>query len=360
MCPDTGVTHVPGPDHGAAYDRSGATTRTDEQGRYGFLGLEPGSYSLSLRVQAGRRKIAHGLAVAAGERHEKDFVLAWPRQGGAIRGVVRSQSGTYSVPLPLTMMTDGITTQGDGYSLQTEVKWTEVDGQQVGSFVFDAVPPGEYIMRLWAPEEEDWEPRTFRVNPPQSGITFVLRDVAKSVPVSARVMDATTGKELASYFYWVEYNMPGTPGYTRQGGPLRSGSRFVSFVTGAKTMAWIVGAPGYRPAQGDETAFSPPTEPGKPWTLEVHLQLGWGMELQTLEDTPREPPLALAGVEVTLDGRAFGTTNANGRLWLTADQDPEQIRLRKTGWALKTGVLDPENGALRRFVLHGVVVLERR
>lgn len=56
----------------------------------------------------------------------------------------------------------------------------------------------------------------------------------------------------------------------------------------------------------------------------------------------------------------MGTTNADGRLWLSADEEPQQILLRRGGWGIKTGVLDAESGQLRRFVLHGVVVLEQR
>ena len=345
---------------GAAYDRRGYWAKTDAQGRYAFLGLEPGSYALRLQLEAGVRGITHSFTLAAGERLEDDFVRAWPNPAGTIRGAVRSRSGTYHRSLQLTMMTDEITKHGEGYSLQTAVEWTEVDGNHEGSFVFDEVPPGVYIMRLWAPEDEDWEPRTFRVSPPQTGITFLLRDAQNSVPVTARVTDSATGEELASFLYWVEYRVPGTHGYGRQGGPVSSGSRFAHLASGVKTMRWIVGAPGYEPAHGDGTAFSPPLEPGQPWTLEVRLRPGWGMEIETVEDTPSEPPVPLAGVEVALDGRAVGTTNGDGRLWLSADDEPQQILLRREGWGIKTGVLDPESGQLRRFVLHGVVVLERR
>ena len=140
------------------------------------------------------------------------------------------------------------------------------------------------------------------------------------------------------------------------------------------SLRWMVEAPGYAPAFGDESAFED-TEEGP--RAHIVLEPGWGTELHFRAGSPREiledpwpwdwtfptangiagilaaPPLPHVRVEV--DGLPAGSSDSDGRLAVALKAVPQELTVLCDGWR----VVGVNRAANERWAYRQVVWLAR-
>jgi hypothetical protein len=105
---------------------------------------------------------------------------------------------------------------------------------------------------------------------------------------------------------------------------------------------WSLSTDGYRPARGDRDSFKTVTEEGR----ELHLCLvllepGWGTRARVTDEAGSPVP----GVPVLVDGDIAGTSEADGRLFLSHALRPRAIGVGAPWRLAPGGMVDPESGA---------------
>jgi RNA polymerase sigma-70 factor (ECF subfamily) len=298
-------------------------------GRYAMGGLEPGMYAL--RVQAdGFGELERSVEILGGREVALDVTLGQTVAMGPVRGVVRSQSGRFGgTRLSATL----IPSDGSRWR-STRVDIESRGADDVGRFSFDAVPPGEYTLKM-SRSAFDWSPASARVTVPATDLEFMYMDLEPRQDLALEVADRETGAKLERYSLQVSFadsSMAGT-GTNPAANILRAIPRTRSF-------RFFVIAAGHQPFVGDEASFGARRDVNP---LRIELDRGWGARFR-VEDGGMNP---IAGACVLLDGQLTGTTDASGALVVRRTSAPLRASVVADGYDYDWGNLDATTGEIQ-------------
>jgi hypothetical protein len=138
------------------------------------------------------------------------------------------------------------------------------------------------------------------VSPPAEGLEFVCEDHLPVLDLELRALDAATGEpiEEISSRVWI-----GEPGPDSQLRPDRKhDTNLYQDVSRGAPLQWILGAKGYRLAQGTEADA---LLEGNRQVIVARLEPGWG-HIYTLTRPGRPVGEPIEGVELIADGVSIG------------------------------------------------------
>ncbi|MCP3917733.1 MAG: sigma-70 family RNA polymerase sigma factor [bacterium] len=292
-------------------------TKTDERGAYTIEWVPPASYAIEAHSPR-HEPVQAACEVRANEDTTHDVTLVALQRSGAISGTLASRTGEYAEPVLLVLAAkDDLARQ-----LHAMAQWqASEDGTQHGTFAFEDVPSGDYV--LWAHSVMDcfaWSPTQHAVRPPASGLELVCLDDAPTAHLSFRVLDAETGAKLDSFHLSYSAN-----GALEMGIGMSTDAAHLLDVPTDGSLDWAVGADGYATAFGTLADF---TSGGSFRTAEVQLERGWRARIQAVAPDGA----AVSGVSITVDGTRVATTDEDGFATIQADARPAAIVLRtRTG-----------------------------
>ena len=225
-----------------------------------------------------------------------------------------------------------------------------VEQGQALSFLFEAVPVGEYELSLFNLGAWHWEPASMRVRAPAAGLDFVRYDHDELLPLRFEVFDASSGERIEEFrAAHLEQSVSEQNGVFMHAGPLDTES-----FPNVAHFQWSVWAEGYRPSFGDERSFR---ERDGRRVARVELRPGWAARLVVLGREPTLRPLFRAGVRI--DGRYMGATDREGALVVELDEAPERIEVLYKGWGLENDPFDPRPGTTAELRGHVVPLILR-
>lgn len=316
-------------------------------GQFSFRRVLPGNYIVGA-VCTGFGNGEQNLTVTPAEEHTVELRLQSKASVGSVSGELRSATGSYTLPVTITLQSEA----GSLPVLQT-AEWRSVDGQKVAPFKFENIPVGKYVLSIFPGGGFPWDRQELRCHCPSSDALFTCRDDVTLIPVVVHVFDAESGSELPSMWSYHEIAIDGVRVGAGSVGPQRSGSALLSIVPSRTHVTWIVGAPGYVPAYGDESSFLLSESNSNLFMMNVRLVRGWGMEIAVKDST--RGGAGIPEVMVFLDDKSYGATRADGTIRLQATTAPRVIRLKHNDLSIVAGDVNPDGSLGSTFVVRGNV-----
>jgi hypothetical protein len=310
-------------------ERAIASDSSGGNGRYVLGCLRPGTYAL--HVTSDRfAAFETAVDVAAGRDQELDVTLGHPVAMVPVRGIVRSQSGRFDGQrIVVSLIADGARPRS------ATVKFETRGGADVGTFSFDAVPRGEYTLRM--PRLAfDWAPPTAQVVAPSNDLELVYLDLEPTQDLALEVVDRETGARLAAYALYVDLANRATGASGAD-----PASQLLQRIPRTRPIRFCVTADGYMPFSGDGASFGPRRDVNP---LRIELERGWGASFR-VEDLRMRP---IAGARVILDRELAGTTDATGTLVVRRAAPPVRASVEADGFEFEWGGVDPSSGSLSR------------
>ncbi|MDP6408596.1 MAG: carboxypeptidase-like regulatory domain-containing protein [Planctomycetota bacterium] len=320
--------------------------RSFKDGSFELRWLEPGLHTLTA-VSQRFDPIVREVSVEPGDHNRVELSLAPKAVAGAIGGLLRSRSRSFGRGGKAQGALQRIelrSSEGTGWRNHALVHWSETGEGMIGEFTFPDVPRGAYVVTPQAVGYWSWKPPFLAVEPPATGLEFVLADGGGVCDVALAARDAADGRALAgaTVHLWAA-------GRELSFSDLAPGAVFVEAWPVATEFSWTVEHPGHAPASGSSATLVAEEEAaGCIRTLAVSLEPGWGATFVTLalDDLDVERPLA--GVELLLDGEPCGVTDARGELSVRAPRPPSGAVFSLAGWRLLDGDLAPDGAPTPR------------
>ncbi len=272
------------------------------------------------------------VALEPGHETEVEVGLRPLREQIHVAGVIRSRSKTFASSTWLELYGGGAHP-----SPSTSVReFEERNGELVGTFAFDDVPPGEYFMSVrTGSSHRRWSGIPERIDGSITDLVITYEDLEPCEDLVFQIASAETRQLLpgAGYSYSVgsgggqageDWNVP------------------IEDVPLGAEVGWFAHAPGHVPFWGDESSFTRSIEVGR--ACLVLLEPGWGARFQAVDE---ENWLLLPGVRILIDGEEVAVTDANGEATVRRAQPPRTVELVAEGWELADTPFDPETGELR-------------
>jgi hypothetical protein len=317
--PAVAVRLAEGPGSGA---RIVAAVKAGRDGTYELRWIPVGDYEL--RAQSQRRPPgARMVTVVAGEVTRRDVTLRSPTGNGAIAGVLRSRTGTLRDKGGMLLLRR---IDGREFHTMQSASYRRENGEYVARFEFPDLPVGRYELTLEPRNNLRWSPLRMEVVPPATDLEFVCHDDVPTFDLEVRAVDAETGAPVEEC--WAVVRVAG-----RELDDDYETDLYLD-VPADDSLTWMVRARGYRIARGDRSALELGPEHR---ILEARLERGWG-EVFRVTTHDGEP---LAGVELFVDGEPVGTTDVDGVIAIDRDARPQRIELRRAGWHVTWGRIDP-------------------
>ncbi|MEM6674238.1 MAG: RNA polymerase sigma factor [Planctomycetota bacterium] len=210
------------------------------------------------------------------------------------------------------------------------VEFTVIDTRDVMNGSFTKIERGADGWRLFLPGlparawnvvpvrtkgDIDWEPGLVTVRPGESAPTLVAKLPRETATLRITATDATTGERVANAEAVVDSGAPLDLEIFQCEEP---GVIVGEEVPSGRSLHLLIGAPGYR----TRAISLLPERDGS--TLDVSLEPGSRTPVRVL----RCDDLSMAeGVEILVDGRSIGRTDAHGVAWLEGRTRPAQIEL---------------------------------
>lgn len=292
-------------------------TRTDSDGRYRIADLPPGKVD-ARAAGLGQKGASQTLELLPATEVTHEFVLTALPTAGAVRGVVRSDTGRYAGDVAIVL------TRTDGDAARAPLRRSVVFGaggpnQPDGTFDFGEVPAGKYRIELREQDFFAWERPPQDLVVPCEPLAFRVHD---SVPVADLVLDvADAGRPLADFHLHLW-----TSDGERQ---LRasSGQVVLAGYPEDKKLTWRLDAAGFPPIVGDLESFASRSvaEGRMRRTFSRALEPGFG---DVVRVTSRKDKKAVAGALVSVDGTEVGKTDGSGRVAFVTREAPRQISVR--------------------------------
>lgn len=315
--------------------------RVGERGTYRIPCVLPGEYTVRFQRET---YVPHEerVTLAAGETRTLDLALRRlpARELGRIEGRIVSDSGTFEDALyPFLRPRDSAQSPRNG-----RVSWSVVEGRKVGSFAFDEVPLGDYVVGLTGPGFRQLEPSELPAHPGDPTLEFRVRDGGERVAFELTAVDEG-GTPLTKFFLRLSNDAPG--------------GELVDRTLGRDGRATIEGAPLGRcrylvRADGRQPVWGEVELTRESRALRVALLPGWGTEVfvRSSDGAP------IAGAKVYFDGELLGESDERGELRVALPKAPELARVEHLDWKLspKSGL--SETGRFRTFEPFLNVILE--
>jgi len=297
-----------------------------------FAGIPGGAYLLFIDDNE-HLPWRQSVVVRTDEPTSIDALLAAQPPGGAIRGLVRSESGEFRGRVILFL--DGVGERS--YWARADPEWIETPEGSIAEFAFEDLPFGRYRLRCNTTQAAAIVDATRELAPPLENVEFLVRDRAPKRTLTWTVVSADTGEALENF---------------RLG--LRIDNGYLGWRTCSSTepctleiadgvpFEWRVFADGHRGAAGDESDFAARSETA------VRLPTGFCavVSLTNVEDLSKA-----CGVEVFADGRSQGRTDSRGELTLDLVTRPERVEVDPTQFRIYSDSVfvsdvDAQTGAL--------------
>jgi hypothetical protein len=313
--------------------------------------LAPGTY----RIRAGAEGCTTASAVVelrSGETLRHEMLLAPTPWDAYVEGVLQT-SGEPPPQSDQLQLRDPET--GESYYDQSESEWVEADGKWQRTFRIGPMPHRRYDL-IACREYWLWTVSPRAVKAPVQGLTITLQRREPARTLEIRPIDALTGEklEVATCIAMVD---GGLPFYCAS---LSVGHRITSAVSLRApidaSIQWCVRAEGRIPVWGTDKDFASSRDGD---VADALLHPGWGAHLRVV-DAESDDDAPLGGVAILLDGEVVGTTGADGRIELLRAESPRSIEVRREGWSLAGGDLDPFTRRLRDRAITHVVRMARQ
>jgi hypothetical protein len=273
--------------------------------------------------------LQHSVRVEAGRAHAVELTPVALRVGGAVAGVLRSESGRAVEGVVLDLVGLGLS---GGPSLKPTLEPGFEDGRWRAHFRFDDVPEGEYELRVRHHARGfAWTPSALSLRAPREGLEFTCRDESPLAwyEFDVRSADPDLPRVRPSYH----------PRLARRFRERLTGDSVVTrIVDGVCTLGpivldpdlrWRVEADGHLPATGRADEFVEVGRRGR-WPLlriELRLERGWAGTLVVLVGDRPLPEALVSG-----DGVELGRSDAEGRLSVHLPAAPALLEVSADGW----------------------------
>ncbi len=287
---------------------------TNDSGNFVFPRLAPGRYRLRCD-SPGHDPEEHFMEVSPGDTEKHVFTLNPRPLSGAIEGQLTSASGEYTSHVVVRVQPIGSAAR----SSTPEVEWSREKQKQRGTFKTGDLPAGTYEVSVCSLiDNYSWGAKQ-RVQVPASAVNFEVDDLAPTVDLEFRVLDAETGDRIEPFQHGVMIDA----GRTTVLMDVVGGSAHVLRVPLNANLQWAVHADGYATRYGNLGDF----QPGKEGVAvaEVLLDRGWRARLFVRHRGSVEPTV---GATVFAEGRVVGETNNAGTLLVELPKAPTVLEVR--------------------------------
>lgn len=288
------------------------TSRTDDDGRYEFDGVQPGPARLEVATED-VEPWREALALRPGALVERDITLVDRRLGGMVAGTITTDSGEAFLTCSVVLRSRDDTSVWRA----ANIHWEDIEGRQRARWMFENVPivPCEVELVATTPCSVDDPVR--QVLAPADRIEFVVHDRVPTVAATFRVVD----REHRAIGECV-LAIVGERGWSLLVERADAAAIEVDLPVG-QAFAWrLVGA--VRARSGSETAVA-----GRPLDVTIVTEPGWSLLLTCADAQNRHP---LAGVTVLADGAADGVTDTRGALVIDRARRPDTLVPDPRGW----------------------------
>lgn len=323
----------------------------DERSGIVVPNLAPGTY----RIRAGAGGCATASAVVelrSGETLHHEMLLAPTPWDAYVEGVLQTscdpppQSDQIQLRDPET---------GESFYDSTESEWVQADGKWQRTFRIGPMPCERYDL-IACREYWLWTVSPRAIKAPARGLTITLerREPARALVI--RPIDASTGEklEVATCIAAVDGGLPFYCASLSVGHHITSAISLRAPIDAS--IQWCVRAEGCVPVWGTEKDFASSRDGD---IADALLHRGWGAHLRVV-DSESDGDAPLGGVAILLDGEVAGTTGADGRIELLRAESPRSMEVRREGWSLAGGDLDPFTCRLRDRAITHVVRMARQ
>jgi len=330
-----------------ALERDGAASPEGETWRYVYR--EHGRDEVHFRYQgleAGRWRLrfaAHGYRIheevvelRTGQTAHLRVVLEPERRDGSISGTIRSQSGANL---------DGT----NGTARLQSVRMRHVDGAELGfgwadvswnagtgTFRASELPPGQYeVHPEWWSSALPIAPLGHVTTSADGHVEFFVNDDVPKLWYDVLLVGDKPGVDLRVLLEWsqggTQARSSGTTEVLKSPAAGGRGIRLVSIgpvMHGGSVRGHVLGE-GLRPIWLDDGSFAPPDGEGHR-RAEVVFERGWGVRLQTLDESGRP----LSGIVLSLDDAPLSPSDSEGYVIATAASQPRSLGVISAGWEL--------------------------
>ncbi len=273
----------------------------------------------------------------SGQVSKKEAWIARAPSLGAIRGVVRSDSGRYRERVAVRLAP---LDRPDGPPpISAQIVWSQ-DAPTTGSFTIEDVPAGRWNLSVVEDDWFEWEPRHADVEAPLVGFELRVHD---AVPVADLVFQPHT---LGGAPFDAPYNLRVSSGGSTDVQRATGVSAVVPSFPADQPLRWRVDATGCAPAVGDGTAFvvGSSSDGREQRVARPVLEPGWGELYRVTRSDNRR---AVEGATVLVDGREMGKTDKDGRVYVRAAAKPSSVTFRFRDWKLEKKVDLSQRGGSR-------------
>lgn len=277
--------------------------------------LTPGQYTWWFR--SGETNRSGSFAVTAGTTQHVVLDVTELRRTFTTTVWIREQSGKLDLKDAFAWISDPT---GKDPSFNARAVRREDHGPGAWALELQDIPTHAWTVHVGQGLDRlRFSPQRLRVEPGVPPATIEVRDRGQFQPITVRIADAATGKDLplSKLSYWIDGHGVG-PGSPSNIGPLKIE---LPAKTTSRLFAW---APGYRMVQRDWL----PERDGHELTFA--LASGWGSCVRVWHDGSR-----IAGAEVVLDGEVVGVTDKHGILMLARHSAPTTLSVQKPGFIVK-------------------------
>ena len=343
--------------------RGPRVTRTDEDGRFRFDGVEPGHHDLELRPE-GRPRVRVHVDCEGGQATGSVYEVE-PLAGAAELPVAVVGESEDEAPQAILALRSVEDAPGVVRVLHTRARggWREqLEAVGLGhAGLFTELPPVRYELRVLGLDARRQRPERWLLEAPSLGEGAVIEGSLPEGLQEWRPRVLLGDDELEGFRARLS-----APGWWYPLGREVAAGEVVGWLgPEAPTPLWTLWVDGARPARGDASSW----RDAESVPEVVRLEPGWGVELVLRDASRARLPLPdddtwlrtglvasappLVDVEVFADGKRLGRTDADGRFFLSLERPPVRLELRREGWrALDpgcTGEVDrTDNKALAR------------
>ncbi|MFT7662979.1 MAG: hypothetical protein ACI87A_001200 [Planctomycetota bacterium] len=310
--------------------------QTSDMGTFSMENLEVGSYELTV-IAPSFPKVEDSIDLVAGKNALPVVTLPFSTTTHEVRGRFECRLAHSDSIVLIELEAE------HGHDKRRQVL-RRVSSQKVSNpsrltsneFVFKNLPAATYALSPIAISgKHRWMPDLVTATTPVQLIRFRCAGDGAVADLRVEAVDADSGRLVPGLelyfgpvkqppFTWPE-SRPVERWYTL---PIKS------------PLSWTAWAPGYQPSTGT-LGDRGPGKNSKP--LQVELKRGFGLKLELLgidrgaasNDVDLSDASVLPGIEISIDGERYGTSDQNGELLLRLDRVPKRIDLLHPRWQVE-------------------------
>ena len=233
-----------------------------------------------------------------------------------ISGRMTAETGSRISPCFVVARCDGADTD-----YKQLVDWREMNGMNVGVFLFD-LPMGTYSIDLIPPNSFKWTPRRYAdLSCDQTELIFTCHDTSPCSPTYVEVSDALTGQAVGCYLLVVRRFSEGRVAVVDRLVCMSNDRAVLQRYPVDAPLGWFVSAVGYVPAEGIDQAVIDGTVPDVR-RIAVELDPGWGVRLEPMWARDVQTPEQFV---VQVDGLLYGSFKSSEQPIISWPHKPREV-----------------------------------